>query len=85
MISTPMTQTEELVTLPSRRASLESSAASMAEACELARRLADMIERLRLCTPEGDQAQTLRIAEGMARSVADAVSDVMRSRPVHTA
>ncbi|KYF52159.1 hypothetical protein BE08_24405 [Sorangium cellulosum] len=84
MISTPMTPTEELVSLPPRRASLESSA-SMAEACELARRLADMIERLRLCTPEGDQAQTLRIAEGMARSVADAVSDVMRSRPVHTA
>ncbi|WP_438018725.1 hypothetical protein WMF18_06445 [Sorangium sp. So ce315] len=44
-----------------------------------------MIERLRLRTPEGDQAQTLRIAEGMARSVADAVSDVMRSRHVHTA
>lgn len=84
MISTPMTPTEELVSLPPRRASLESSA-SMAEACELARRLADMIERLRLCTPEGDQAQTLRIAEGMARSVADAVSDVMRSRRVHTA
>ncbi|WP_433934357.1 hypothetical protein AB3662_07505 [Sorangium cellulosum] len=57
----------------------------MAEACELARRLADMIERLRVCTPEGDQAQTLRIAEGMARSVADAVSDVMRSRRIHAA
>lgn len=84
MISTPMTPTEELVPLPPRRASLESSA-SMAEACELARRLADMIERLRLCTPEGDQAQALRIAEGMARSVADAVSDVMHSRRTHVA
>ncbi|WP_437624815.1 hypothetical protein [Sorangium sp. So ce1151] len=85
MISTSMTPTEELVTLPPRRTSLESSSASMAEACELARRLADMIERLRVCTPEGDQAQTLRIAEGMARSVADAVTDVMRSRRVHSA
>ncbi|XXT21864.1 hypothetical protein WME94_09920 [Sorangium sp. So ce429] len=84
MISTSMTPTEELVTLPPRRASLESSA-SMAEACELARRLADMIERLRVCTPDGDQAHTLRIAEGMARSVADAVTDVMRSRRVHSA
>ncbi|WP_437962470.1 hypothetical protein WME76_45335 (plasmid) [Sorangium sp. So ce119] len=84
MISTTMTPTEEMVSLPPRRTSIESSA-SMAEACELARRLADMIERLRVCTPEGDQAQTLRIAEGMARSVADAVSDVMRSRRIHAA
>lgn len=78
MMSTTMTPSEEMVSLP-RRASLESPA-SMTEACELARRLVDMIERLRMCTPEGDQAQALRIAEGMARSVADVVTDAMGSR-----
>ncbi len=82
MISSPMTPTEELVSLPPRRASIEASA-SVAEACELARRLADMIERLRVCAPEGDQAQTLRIAEGMARSVVDAMTDVIHSRRAH--
>ncbi|WP_437591543.1 hypothetical protein [Sorangium sp. So ce1000] len=84
MISTTNTPSEDMVSLPQRRASLESPA-SMTEACELARRLVDMIERLRMCTPEGDQAQALRIAEGMARSVADVVSDVMASRRAHVA
>ncbi|WP_437678742.1 hypothetical protein [Sorangium sp. So ce131] len=84
MISTTMTPTEELMSLPARRTSIESSA-SVAEACELARRLADMIERLRMCTPDGGQAQTLRVAEGMARSVVDAMSDVLHSRRAHVA
>lgn len=84
MMSTTMTPSEEMVSLPPRRASLEAPV-SMTEACELARRLVDMIERLRMCTPEGDQAQALRIAEGMARSVADVVTDVMGSRRAHVA
>lgn len=79
MISTTMTPTDDLVSHASRRNSIEPSV-SISEACELARRLADTIERLRVCSPDGDQADTLRVAEGMARSVVDVVTDVMQSR-----
>jgi hypothetical protein len=79
MISTTMTPTDDLVSHASRRTPLDASP-SMAEACELARQLADTIERLRVCSPDGDQADTLRVAEGMARSVVDVVTDVMHSR-----
>jgi hypothetical protein len=84
MISSTRTSSEDMGSLPPRRTPFESPA-SMTEACELARRLVDVIEHLRMCAPEGDQAQALRLAEGMARNVADVVTDVLRSRRAHVA
>lgn len=78
--STTTTPTDDSTALSAVRASVEAPH-RMAEACELARRLADVLEHLRVYASDGHQAQTLRVAEGMARSVVDVVSDVMRNPP----
>jgi hypothetical protein len=78
--STTTTPADDTTALSAMRASVEAPH-RMAEACELARRLADVLEHLRLYASDGHQAQTLRVAEGMARSVVDAVTDVMRNHP----